>query len=270
MDHDSGERSDSRNTMEGEHERRTLRVSLLLSMLLLPLELGLAQQTNCSACHFANPDAPGHLYEWDRSPHGQNNVGCEKCHGGDATTFESFRAHREILDSHNPASPVNRRNIPKTCGSCHSGPFVAFQDSKHYALLQEGNRDVPVCITCHSEVAGRLLSPNALAARCQKCHTDKGVGSHPEFPAQGRRMLETIREVRTLLDQAKPLIKRVRDREIRQRLEEQYRQVEVPLIEAVNFGHSFVFDASEDRGEVARRRAEVLLENLANPLRPQR
>lgn len=241
---------------------------LIFASLLLSATSVAAQRSSCADCHFANPDAPGHLYEWDRSPHGRSNVGCEKCHGGDATTFESLPAHRGILNGRNPASPVNWRNLPQTCGSCHAGPFVAFQDSKHYALLREGNPDEPICTTCHSEVAAHLLSPNALAARCQKCHTEGGIGSHPEFPAQARTLLETIREVRALLDEAEPLIRRVKDRELRDRLEEEYRQAEVPLIEAVQSGHSFTFDALEERREVARQRAEALVERLVNPSEP--
>jgi len=80
-------------------------------------------QSRCADCHFSRPDAPAadHLSDWDRSAHSRNNVGCEKCHGGDATTFESLLAHRSILNSTNPASPVNRRNLSTTCGTCHAG-----------------------------------------------------------------------------------------------------------------------------------------------------
>ena len=228
----------------------------------------MAQRSSCADCHFANPGSPGHLFEWDHSPHGRNNVGCEQCHGGDGTTFESFPAHREILNSRNPASPVNRRNLPHTCGFCHTGQFVAFQKSRHYGLLQGDNDDAPTCSTCHGDVAAHLLSPNALAVRCQKCHREGEPGSHPEFPAQGKTLLETIREVRALLNEAKPLIHRVKDTERQARLEEAYRQAEVPLIEAVRSGHSFVFDALEERREVAHQRAEALLERLANPPEP--
>ena len=243
------------------------RAILLLLFLLVPLQWASAQGTRCADCHLANPDAPGHLYAWERSAHGQNNVGCEACHGGDATTFESFAAHRGILNSGNPSSPVNRKNIPRTCGTCHSGPFVAFQSSQMFALLQAGNQDVPVCTTCHSSVAAQLLSPRALEARCQKCHAADKPGSHPEFPAQGRRMLETIQEVRGLLRQAQPQIRRIRDAELRQRFEEQYRQAEVPIIEALNFGHAFRYEASEERRAVSRQRAEALLDQLANTAR---
>jgi hypothetical protein len=238
---------------------------MFLALSLLSAARAGAQQSDCADCHFTNPTAPGHLYEWDSSPHGQHKVGCEKCHGGDASTFDSAQAHREILDSHNPASPVNRKNIPKTCGSCHTGPFVAFQSSAHYGLLRDGNQDVPVCTTCHSDVAGQLLSPRALEARCKQCHKMGGVGGHPELPVQARNLLEQIHEVRDLLKQTQPVIAHVQDRAIRDRLQEEYHQAEVPLIESVTFGHSFAFASSQQRREVARRRTEALLKELDIP-----
>lgn len=241
------------------------RTLLILTALILLPNWTAAQQSSCANCHFANPDAPGHFYEWDRSPHGRNSVGCESCHGGNASSYDLLPAHQGVLNGRNPASPVNRRNIPRTCGACHLGPFAAFQDSRHHALLLEENQDTPVCTTCHSEVAARLLSPSGLEARCQKCHAEGQVGAHPEFPAQGRALLESVREIRALLDEAGPLIRRVKDQARRRSLEEEYQQAEVPLIESVRSGHSFVFGALDERREVARRRAEALLEKLANP-----
>lgn len=242
-----------------------LRVQLALVLLVMAAEALSAQISSCAGCHFANPDAPGHLYEWDRSPHGHNGVGCESCHGGDATSFDLLRAHNSVLNSRNPASPVNRRNLPRTCGVCHAGPFVAFQGSRHYALLQEGSQETPVCTTCHSEVAGRLLSPSRLEGRCARCHSEDGDGGHPEFPAQVRSLMESIVEVRALLEEARPLIRRIRDAQRRERYKDQFQQAEVPLIEAVRAGHSFTFEALEERRETARRRAEALIEALANP-----
>ena len=75
-----------------------------------------AQSSSCVDCHYANPDAPCHLSEWKRSAHGRHDVGCEKCHGGDPTVYDAFRAHLGILGSRNPSSPVNRVNLPRTCG----------------------------------------------------------------------------------------------------------------------------------------------------------
>ena len=255
---------------------------ILVLIALVPGVLIAQNQSSCGDCHFANifqaQETSGsgfynrfdtfdllHLDAWDRSAHGRNFVGCESCHGGDATTFESFRAHSGILNPRNPASPVHPRNLPKTCGGCHTGQFVAFQNSKHYTLLQEGNNDVPVCSTCHGAVAAQLLSPKALESQCKKCHGENRRFPRPDDPAHAREMLENILEIRRLLDEAKSLMRRVKDDTRREVLEEAYRQAEVPLMEAVIAGHRFVFEALHERRDVARQRAEALLEELANP-----
>jgi hypothetical protein len=223
-----------------------------------------AQQSRCADCHVANPDAPGHLGEWDVSPHGRGNVGCEACHGGDATTFERVPAHRGILNAANPASPVHRTNLPATCGTCHTGPFVAFQKSRHFALLGAGDPNGPTCSTCHGEVAARLLSPRGLESRCARCHAPNRPAGHPEFPALGRTMHEGVIDVRAALDQARAMIRRVKNTALRAELEAAWQQAEVPLIEARQSGHAFVFDNLEERLGVARRRTDALLDRLAN------
>ena len=135
--------------------------SLTLMSLVLFATPAASQQSRCADCHFSRPDAPApdHLSDWDRSAHSSNNVGCEKCHGGDATTFEPFLAHRGILNSTNPASPVNRRNLSATCGTCHAGPFVAFQNSQHFVSGASTSRcwkkPIPES-PCVRHVTGRL------------------------------------------------------------------------------------------------------------------
>ncbi|MGH9460716.1 MAG: cytochrome c3 family protein [Vicinamibacteria bacterium] len=240
-------------------------ILLLLSTLSHPQ---IPSQSSCGDCHVANPDAPeaSHLQDWEFSAHGRNQVGCEACHGGNATTFEPFRAHQGVLNSSNPASPVNWQNVPETCGGCHIGPFVAFQKSAHFKLLKDGNESSPNCTTCHGEVAAQLLSPSGLAKRCESCHGDPGGTSyHPDYPAQGKLLLDLVKETRTLLSQAPPLISRIADASRRARFEEAYRQAEVPLIEAVNTGHAFSFAELEERLAVAVGRTEALLKELANP-----
>lgn len=244
-----------------------------LAIVLLALVLGVptsveAQTSRCGSCHFANLEtapAPDHLYDWDSSPHGRNGVGCESCHDGDATTFERTLAHRDVLSGGNPASPVNRANIPRTCGSCHAGPYTNFQQSQHFQLLNEGNRRVPVCVTCHSDVGARLLSPTGLERTCDSCHGDDGVAPRPGRATDARLLLEGAAEVRESLAAARRLIDRVRDSGRRAELEEAYGQAEVPLIQARQAGHRFVFDALEERLGVARERTAALLSRLVNP-----
>lgn len=239
----------------------------VLAIAILSSGPALAQRSSCADCHFANPGAPAedHLAEWDRSAHGRNNVGCEKCHGGDASTFESLLAHRGIFRSSNQSSPVHRKNLPATCGRCHTGPFVAFQKSHHYELLGAGDNRVPTCTTCHNAVGSLLPSPKALEAQCQQCHGPKGVAPRVERAAAARTLLEGVIESRELLRAAKPFIDRIRDKNRQAELREAYRQAEVPLIEAGRSVHEFVFDNLKERLSTARLRIDALFSQLARP-----
>jgi hypothetical protein len=226
-----------------------------------------SQQSRCADCHFSRPDAPAadHLSDWDRSAHGRNNVGCEKCHGSDATTFESSMAHRTVLNSRNPSSPVNRANLPSTCGVCHAGPFVAFQKSQHFALLEKGDNRVPVCSTCHGETGSRRPSARALETQCAQCHGPNRIAPRPERAEAARTLYDALHESRDLMKTTRSLINRVTDRTRRAQLDEAYQQTEVPLIQAVQAGHAFVYDDLKERLSVARQRLEALLAQLSNP-----
>lgn len=224
-----------------------------------------AQPSRCADCHIANPDAPepSHVLAWSNSAHGRRNVGCESCHGGDASTFESLQAHMGILPSSIPESPVNRRNLPATCGRCHPGARSQFEKSRHYALLDAGKgEEGPTCSTCHSSVSADLLSPARLVQRCEHCHGEKRP--HPRVAAidQARDLLEAVAEVRETLRVSQRLLKRVADPARREQLEAAAQQAEVPLREAVEAGHSFRFEGMRDRLLLAQRRADDLLRDL--------
>lgn len=224
-------------------------------------------QSRCADCHFANPGSvsASHLSDWDLSGHGRNNVGCEKCHGGDPASFEPFLAHKNILAVTNPASPIHRTNLPRTCGTCHSGPLVQFQRSKHYELLKTGDKYGPTCTTCHGEVAGVRLSPKALEAQCASCHGAGKIAPHPEFPARGRLALDGLRDVRAQLKTARAGIARIKDPARRKALDDAAQQAEVPIIEATQAGHAFVYDQLDERLTTARVRIAAILERLSNP-----
>jgi hypothetical protein len=240
---------------------------LTLMSLFLCATPAAAQQSRCADCHFSRPDAPApeHYSDWDRSAHGRNNVGCEKCHGGDAATFEPFLAHRGILNSANPASPVNRRNLSATCGTCHAGPFVGFQKSQHFALLEKGDRRVPVCSTCHGAAGFHRPSARAIETQCRQCHGPGGIAPRPERAEAARTLYEALNESRDLMKSVRPMVNRVNDKARRAQLDAAYQQAEVPLIEAVQAGHQFVYDDLKERLSVARQRIEALLGQLANP-----
>lgn len=227
------------------------------------------QTSRCADCHLTNPDTPGqaHVNEWDRSPHGRANVGCERCHGGDGGTVEVFRAHREIVPPQNAKSPLNPRNIPTTCGACHVGPFVAFQDSRHNALLDAGDLRGPTCVTCHGDVDSRVLSARSLESKCNTCHGPNEQQPRANRARTARELYQGLATVREHVKQARDLIRRVDDAGRRARLTASLEQVNVPLTRAVNAGHQFVYDDLQSYLAQAESRVQALLAQLANPAR---
>jgi hypothetical protein len=76
-------------------------------------------------------------------------------------------------------------------------------------------------------------------------------------------LLKAVRSVSNDLDQAKQLIDLIRDRVAREALTEEYRQAEVPYLEARDAAHRFVFEPARERLDVARERTRSLLLRLA-------
>jgi nitrate/TMAO reductase-like tetraheme cytochrome c subunit len=161
-------------------------------------------------------------------------------------------------------SPVNRRNLATTCGTCHTGPLIAFQKSKHYELLQSASSNGPTCSTCHGEVDGRVLSAKALASECSDCHGPGERAPRSERARQVREQYEALAVVREQMKLAQSLIKRVDDKTRRASLTEAYQQAEVPLRRAVDAGHQFVYGDLREYLAVARTRVEALLSSMAN------
>ena len=155
----------------------------------------------------------------------------------------------------NVKSPVNRRNLPTTCGACHVGPFVAFQDSRHYQMLEAGQEYGPTCSTCHETVGGRLLSPKALEGRCGSCHGLDEIAPRAGRPQLARRVYERLAALRVDLKAAQGGIKKIADPARRAAMLDAYGQAEVPLIRAVNAGHRFVYDELLEQATVAEKLA---------------
>jgi len=78
-------------------------------------------------------------------------------------------------------------------------------------------------------------------------------------------LYDALNESRDLMKTVRSLVNRVSDKPRRAQLDEAYQQAEVPLIQAVQAGHQFVYDDLKERLSVARQRIEALLGQLANP-----
>lgn len=243
-------------------------VMVLVVVMLAGLATALgAQSSKCADCHFANPDAPRrtHLSDWDRSAHGRQNVGCERCHGGNPTSFEKLVAHKGLIGSGDRKSPVHRANLPTTCGSCHAGQLMSFQKTRHFQLLKADDRRGPTCSTCHSEEGDRLLAPKAMESQCNTCHGPGKTAPRPERAKHARAMLEDVRDARHLLKEARDLVKQVKDPQRKARLTQDAEMVALELKFAVEAGHGFIYDGLQDRVGRARTKLSALFEALTNP-----
>jgi hypothetical protein len=91
---------------------------------------------------------------------------CANCHG----------AH-DILRKSDPASRVNRANVPGTCGACHAGILREYTESSHFEALKAGAAKAPVCSDCHTAHAISQVesaqSVNQLIQQCSGCHASQ-------------------------------------------------------------------------------------------------
>jgi cytochrome b subunit of formate dehydrogenase len=142
-----------------------------------PVNLG----ETCSKCH-ANAalikkfDIPvsDPYSKYKQSVHGRGvlNSGlvvsavCNDCHGT-----------HDIQPHTSPASRINRKNILKTCGSCHQGVLAQFNKSIHGKKLAEGSEKAPTCIVCHHSHGITRITDEEWKLHnlqeCGGCHTDR-------------------------------------------------------------------------------------------------
>ena len=150
----------------------------------------------CARCHqskelqekrgFARPDALPQFYE---SVHAKGLMrdglivapSCNDCHGT-----------HEIQNSTNPASPIHRRNVYKTCGKCHTKVEEVYEKSIHGQLAEQDDTRGPVCIDCHE--SHRIVSPETVAykqysdERCGNCHDDQLERYRETFHGKAMRL----------------------------------------------------------------------------------
>lgn len=140
----------------------------------------------CGRCH-ANPEivqrhqipVKDPMKAYLRSVHGRFALAgrdsvatCGSCHG-----------NHKIYAANNPESKAFYRNIPQTCGACHSKITAEFEQSVHGLAIARGSRDAPVCTDCHSEHGIQLpsegkaaTSPQNMAVEtCGRCHASTRI-----------------------------------------------------------------------------------------------
>jgi len=140
----------------------------------------------CATCHGQAGLLTDHIVklpesfqDYRRSVHGQGAkhgvsaaASCDDCH----------EVH-DLRSSADPKSPINPRNVSKTCGKCHPDIQREYDRSIHGRALQAGVMDSPNCTDCHGEHL--ILSPSDPNAKtstgrlametCGKCHDDPEI-----------------------------------------------------------------------------------------------
>ncbi len=161
---------------------KELGLAAAVALLALPASRARAADS-CIECHrtASLPLDREHDYgQWEKSPHAKAGVSCHSCHGGDPTQ-SGPNAHKGLLPSSKPQSPIYFTKIPDTCGSCHSEELQAFRKSVHHKeLLRTGKG--PNCVTCHGSMANEVLTPRQMEKTCSLCHRAP-TGARPALMA---------------------------------------------------------------------------------------
>jgi uncharacterized protein with PIN domain len=133
----------------------------------------------CARCHREGQKA---AVRYEGPQHGIIEAYTESIHGKGllksgltvtATCTGCHTAHG-VLPRTDPASTVNRANVPTTCGKCHHGIEEEFEQSVHHTMVGKTDRELPVCNDCHS--AHTIQRADATGFRmdimqkCGRCH----------------------------------------------------------------------------------------------------
>jgi len=184
-------------------------VLLLTLGTLMPVAISAAEQNNsCIGCHKDLPAGSyaGHKFsDYTGSVHDKNNVRCEACHGGDPVSADKTAAHKGVLRSGDPGSPVYFRNLPQTCGKCHGKELVNFSRSRHYAELKTSGRG-PSCVTCHGSMVTFILTSGQITEFCTICHNNKR-GILPYAPKEVKNVLSMMELANTVVSWSEDFIK---------------------------------------------------------------
>lgn len=126
-------------------------------------EFTIAYYEQCKRCHFANYTKTLDSVHYAFLTKGDQRAPlCVDCHG-----------------AHNITRPDEPRSrISQTCARCHQQISAAYAKSIHgRALLEEENRDVPVCTDCHR--SHNIADPRTprwhlnIPELCASCHTNE-------------------------------------------------------------------------------------------------
>lgn len=137
----------------------------------------------CAGCHSDEVEAFAASVHAKAAKDGDAQApSCQACHGP---------VHK-ILAAQDPSSPVAKKNLPETCGSCHANasflakhqipfarPVEAYKLSVHGRAVAAGNQNAATCSDCHgsheiyaARDARSKINHWNVPATCGTCHTE--------------------------------------------------------------------------------------------------
>ncbi len=133
---------------------------------------------DCASCH----SSEGRDYA--RGVHGQ-----EKSHGNSSAP-DCGTCHGAAHEAVSPESEAFRKNVPDTCGMCHSDVADQYKSSVHGKALASGVTSAPVCTDCHGEHsilrpsnAASTVNPNHIRDTCGQCHGNVNLSRRFGLPS---------------------------------------------------------------------------------------
>ena len=222
--------------------------------------LAVYKNNQCVVCHskLMSPYSVTSRYaQWHISLHKEKAVGCEKCHGGDATSKEAKQAHIGVQLASDTKSKLHPKNLAQTCNSCHREITNSFVESKHSQNLQSAGLG-PSCNTCHAHMASEVIyTPEQTAKLCASCHdsTNALMPKRPEIPDKAEEAMQAIGRANMVTLWAERLVDEARNRKVEMAdYEREMKTTRAMLAEAKIAWHAFNL-------EVVRKKADAAFEN---------
>ena len=205
------------------------------------------------------------------SLHRDKGVGCDRCHGGNATAKEQAKAHVGVLAISAPTSRLHPKNLPETCGACHKEIANTFVESKHYQNLKGAGLG-PTCSTCHEHMASDVIyTPEQTSKLCATCHDSSNtlMPKRPEIPSQAGEVMQSIRRANMVVMWADRLVDDAHNKKMEVAEEEkEMKVVRAMRAEAKISWHAFNLEVVRKKADAAFEEGTKVKDALRKKLYP--
>ncbi|HEY9245511.1 MAG TPA: hypothetical protein VIO11_01565 [Candidatus Methanoperedens sp.] len=158
-------------------------------------------------CHadIIRKTATDNFQQWANSEHSKYFVTCDACHGGDPGAKTEKEAHAAMKGINDTNSSIYFKNIPETCGKCHSEELDHFKNTMHFQRLRATSSG-PSCITCHQPHTFKILKASELTNLCSVCHNSRDQAATAGVPKDAKQALEKAGELKEEVQKAQAAI----------------------------------------------------------------